>query len=342
VFWLVDDDPVVARRYVIRRRVPNVEVVPKKTLRAVWLALTAELTFFTHGLFTAVRPPANRLVVNLWHGDGPKTTRDAGYIASTVVVTGARMWQGYKARTFGLRSDDVAWTGNPRSDALLRGMTAEQWKRLDLDAHQTLVLWMPTYRVARNEEGLLWEDGTPLSRRSDLVDLRELASVPGVSVVVKPHPMDRDNYSRLGIRILTDADLQAADVALYELLGCCSALISDTSSTWVDFLPLGRPIAFFLPDAEELEATRGLNVSDLPSILPGPVLRDVRDIRDFLESVARDPEDPRLIEAERRERIGPAPLGDAPGRLLDWLDDYQVDRGRRPLCREQASGDAVR
>jgi CDP-glycerol glycerophosphotransferase (TagB/SpsB family) len=220
-------------------------------------------------------------------------------------------------------------------------MTAEQWKRLDLDADQRLVLWMPTYRVGRNQEGLLWEDGTPMSRRSDLVNLHELASCPGVSVAVKPHPMDRDDYSRLGIRILTDAELQGADVALYELLGCCSALISDTSSAWVDFLAMGRPIAFFLPDAEELETTRGLNVPDLPSILPGPVLREVRQIRDFLRSVARDPADPRLMEAERRRRIGPAPLGNASGRLLDWLDDYQVNRTRRPLFREDTSGNGV-
>src|SRR5215211_7575077 len=112
VFWLVDDDLRTARRFVAQRRLTQVAVVSKKSFRAVWLALTAEATFFTHGLFTAVSPPTTRLVVNLWHGDGPKTTTHEGYISSTVAVTGARMWQEYKAKLFRLRVDDVAWTGN--------------------------------------------------------------------------------------------------------------------------------------------------------------------------------------------------------------------------------------
>ena len=45
----------------------------KNSLRSLLVALRAEATFFTHGLFTAVDPPDDRLVVNLWHGDGPKT-----------------------------------------------------------------------------------------------------------------------------------------------------------------------------------------------------------------------------------------------------------------------------
>ncbi|SFT33991.1 CDP-glycerol glycerophosphotransferase, TagB/SpsB family [Geodermatophilus amargosae] len=331
VFWIAGGDPAVAQQHVTRHALAGVEVVPKKSLRAIWLAVTAEVTFFTHGFFTAVTPPRSRLVVNLWHGDGPKGTTHAGDIRSTVVVTGARMWHRYKAATFGVRERDVAWTGNPRTNALLRGMSDEQWRRLGLDPAGTLVLWLPTYRVGRNAEGLVWEDGAPLSDRADLRELYEVASRPGVSLVVKPHPMDRDDYSRLGIRVLTGADLRDAGVALYELLGSSTAMISDTSSAWVDYLVLDRPVAFYLPDADLLAATRGFNVPDLLAILPGPVLRDVRDIRRFIEAVTRDPVDPALRYPAERERIGAAPVGDAPNRLLDWLDTYQRDRGGRPL-----------
>ncbi|MGY1735351.1 CDP-glycerol glycerophosphotransferase family protein [Geodermatophilus sp. SYSU D00684] len=331
VFWLSSGDPAVARRHVARHGLAGVEVVPKKSLRAIWLAVTAEVFFFTHGFFTAVTPPSSRLVVNLWHGDGPKETTHAGDVRSTVVVTGARMWQQYKAETFGVREQDVAWTGNPRTNALLRGLGAEQWERLRIDPADTLVLWLPTYRVGSNDKGLVWADGEPLSERSDLRDLREVVSRPGISLAVKPHPMDCDDYSRLGIRVLTDADLRDADVALYELLGSSAALISDTSSAWVDYLALGRPVAFYLPDADQLAANRGFNVPDLLAILPGPVLRDVREVQGFLEAVARDAADPALAYPAERERIGTAPVGDAPNRLLDWLDDYQRDRGRRPL-----------
>jgi hypothetical protein len=336
-YWLVDGDPAVGRRHVERHRLRRIEVVPKQGLYAVWLALTAEVTFFTHGFFTAVRPPSTRLVVNLWHGDGPKATTHVEGVSSTVAVTGARLWQQYKADTFGLRVEDVAWTGNPRNDALLRGMSTDQWERLGLDPTEALVVWLPTYRVGRNAGGLLWEDGEPLSRRGDLRDLGRAVSREGLSLILKPHPMDRDDYTDLGIRVVENSDLEAADVALYELLGSSSAMISDTSSAWVDFLGLDRPIAFFMPDADELATKRGFNVPDLLGILPGPVLRDVRDLQEFLEAVNRDPADPALLHKDRRARIGPAPLGEFSNRLLDWLDHYQVARRKRPMFSDGSS-----
>ncbi len=339
VHWLVDGDPSVALRHLQDKGLaPQVRVVPKASVRAVWLATTAEVTFFTHGLFSAVVPPPSRLVVNLWHGDGPKANDHAGDIRSTVVVTGTRMWQRYKAETFNVRERDVAWTGNPRGNALLRGLSREQWQRLGLDPDDTLVLWLPTFRVGRNEEGLVWQDGVPLSGRGDLHDLREVATRPRLSLVVKPHPMDRDDYSQLGIRVLTDDDLRDAGVALYELLGSSAAVISDTSSAWVDYLPLDRPVAFFLPDIDELASHRGFNVPDLRAILPGPVLRDVADVRAFLEAVVQDGGAAAREYATERDRVGAAPLGNAADRLLDWLDDYQRSRGRTTLFGADAAG----
>lgn len=331
VFWLVDDDPRIARRCVRRYSLRRVEVIPKKGLKALWLALTAEGTFFTHGLLTAVRPPANRLVVNLWHGDGPKVTTNLDNVASTVAVSGARLWHAYKAEIFKLGLDDVACTGNPRIAALVRGLSADQWQRLDLDPAKPFAVWLPTFRLGRNARGAVWEDGALLSGRSDMREFHQVSMRHGLSLVVKPHPMDQDDYASLGIRVLTNADLESADVALYELLGSASAMISDTSSAWVDFLAVGRPVGFFLPDAGELAASRGFNVPDLLAILPGPVLRDVRELDEYLELVAGNPRNEELLYEDRRARIGVTPPGDAPGRLLDWLDSYQRDRGRQPL-----------
>src|SRR5687767_3281289 len=90
--------------------------VAKTSLRAVLISLTAELTLFTHGLYTAVRQPADRLVVNLWHGDGPKATRDTGLVRSSVVVSQTRLWGEYKARVFSLPAQALALVGNPRVD----------------------------------------------------------------------------------------------------------------------------------------------------------------------------------------------------------------------------------
>src|SRR5829696_6558785 len=49
IFWLVDGDPQVALQHVQRRGLDRVHVLRKASIRAVWRATTAEVTFFTHG-----------------------------------------------------------------------------------------------------------------------------------------------------------------------------------------------------------------------------------------------------------------------------------------------------
>ncbi|HEX6760063.1 MAG TPA: hypothetical protein VF086_16910, partial [Propionibacteriaceae bacterium] len=76
--------------------------IRKNSVRSLLLALRAEATFFTHGLFTAVDPPGDRLVVNLWHGDGPKAVKDTDLIRSNVVVAATVLWGERRARMYGL------------------------------------------------------------------------------------------------------------------------------------------------------------------------------------------------------------------------------------------------
>ena len=129
----------------------------------------------------------------------------------------------------------------------------------------------------------------------------------------------------------TNADLDAAGTTLYQLLGHASAVISDVSSVWTDYLSLDRPVAFYVPDLEEMKERRGFNVDDLESLLPGPRIVAPADITAFLDGVAAG--DPALAPSRfpGYEAIGPAAAGGASDRLLDWLDDFQARRGRRPL-----------
>jgi len=76
IYWLLEDVGYLGPEFGAVDLADSARIVRvrKKSLKAIWFCLTAELTFFTHGLYTAVDAPRNRLVVNLWHGDGPKAT----------------------------------------------------------------------------------------------------------------------------------------------------------------------------------------------------------------------------------------------------------------------------
>ena len=89
-----------------------------------------------------------------------------------------------------------------------------------------------------------------------------------------------------GAVILTNDELAAAGVQLYELIGASSGLLTDYSSVWIDYLSLDRPIGFVVPDELGYAAGRGFTPPDaLDSVCPGVRLVDIDEIRVFAEDV---------------------------------------------------------
>ena len=342
VYWLLSDIDYGGPAYASSDLVGSTRLVrvPKNSPSAVRLALTAESTFFTHGLFCAVRPPANRLVVNLWHGDGPKLPADTDLIRSTVAVAGTKLWGSQRPKRFGLHPDHVAILGNPRIDQFTAAPRAEVLRQLGLDPERRTVLWLPTYRTASGPYGRSWNTTESLSTNAAVTAivaaLGAAAREASLQLVVKPHPLDADVYGDLGVRVLPHDELSRAGITLYQLLGAADAIISDVSSVWPDFLSLDRPIGFYVPDLEELQSGGWLNVDNLATLLPGPRIENAEDARHFLEVVAGDPDRIRPSHYPAFDRVGPADPDHVTDRLLDWLDDFQRGRGRKPLFSQPA------
>jgi len=292
------------------------------------------VTFFTQGFFTAVVPPRNRLVVNLWHGDGPKLSGGTDIVRSTVVVAGTRLWGRQRQQRFALPESAVAIVGNPRVDQFHATPPADVLDRLGLDTDKRTVLWLPTYRAARGPHGRTWRDADNLSSNPEVAQiveaLRTASSAHSLQLVLKPHPLDPDSFESLGVSTLDHSALTVAGVTLYQLLGAVDAVISDVSSVWTDYLALDRPIGFYVPDLEELQRAGKLNVDDLEALLPGPRIRTADDAARFIEAVADAPDQVRPSRFPGAARIGAVSEPGAADRLLDWLDGFQQDR-RRPI-----------
>ena len=337
VYWLLEDVTYQGPHYAAQELADNRRVVRvrKGSARAYLLSLTAETTFFTHGLFNAVAPPDNRLVVNLWHGDGPKLAKDTHLFRSTVVVAGTALWGAQRMERFGLPRENVAVVGNPRVDQLTVGSRSEVLRRLGLDPDRRTILWLPTFRTGSAHHGQSWSDADNLSGRTGVVELVEAlsraAGEHSMQLVVKPHPLDADSYAAFAVDVLPHERLLDAGVPFYALLGVADAIISDVSSVWVDFLTLDRPIGFYIPDLEALQAGRGFNVEDVASLLPGPRIENALDAVRFVADVAARPQELRPSSYPGCARIGIVAGGRVADRLLDWLDDFQRARHRDPL-----------
>jgi CDP-glycerol glycerophosphotransferase len=337
VYWLLRDLAYRGPYYAAQELsdAHRVVRVRKRSLRAYLLSLTAETTFYTHGLFNAVDPPDNRLVVNLWHGDGPKLAKDTHLFRSTVVVAGTALWGAQRMERFGVSRENVAVVGNPRVDQLTVGSRSEVLSRLGLDLDRRTILWLPTFRTGSADYGRTWSDADNLSGGAGVAELVEslsrAADEHSMQLVVKPHPLDADVYAVFDIDVLPHERLLEAGVPFYALLGAADAIISDVSSVWVDFLTLDRPIGFYIPDLEALQSDRGFNVEDVASLLPGPRIESALDAVRFVGDVATRPHEIRPSGYPGCARIGIVTGGRVADRLLDWLDDFQRARHRDPL-----------
>lgn len=150
-------------------------------------------------------------------------------------------------------------------------------------------------------------------------ELRELDAYLGRShamLIIKPHPLQLLDYvkqTRLeNIRFITDEELGARDIQLYELLENVDALITDYSSVFYDYLLLDRPIGFTLGDMEEYQ--RGF-ITDHPlEEMPGEKIRSMDELKAFVDDVRMGKDD---YAGDRAAMIS---------RVFDYPDDKNCER----------------
>jgi CDP-glycerol glycerophosphotransferase (TagB/SpsB family) len=319
----------------------RLRVLPRLGLAAMARYLTADVTFFTHGLYGNPAPPRRRVLVNLWHGDGIKVNdtrmRSAsGAAAATYVVGSTELLTRRKAADLGLRPADAIITGNPRTDQLADPPSAAALERLGLPTDAPFVVWMPTFRVVR-QTGVTsaWADVAGIDEGALAAVMRagaaELAE-RGITLAVRLHPLDAATTSVAGAVTLGDAELAAAGTTLYRVLGAAAALVSDYSSVVTDFLLLDRPLGFVVPDLAAYVAGRGVYPADAMDWLPGPVLRAAADFGELAEDVLGDGRRYAGLREAARQRLGLVAGAAAADALLTELGRREAARGR-PLSR---------
>jgi CDP-glycerol glycerophosphotransferase len=285
---------------------PRVRSIPRSSLHGVLHYLTAEVVFFTHGLYGDPSPSPGQVIVNLWHGDGPKqdsTHRIGGPspAPSTFIVGSTALFTERKAQALGIAAGGVLLTGNPRTDQFFRAPRADGGS-LGIGLEQPFVMWLPTFRRSR-PVGLNGARVGPSSMSDAELDAAMAAGVrsltrAGVAVVVKRHPLDSNTADIPGARVVRDQDIQRAGLTLYEVLAASHGLITDYSSVWTDYLLLDRPIGFVAPDEADF-TEHDLYPADILNWVPGIRLRDEESFRRFAADVLSGGR----LEVERRRRV---------------------------------------
>jgi len=122
------------------------------------------------------------------------------------------------------------------------------------------------------------------------------------------------------------------DIDVYDVLPYASALVSDYSSLIFDFMLLGRPIVYYVPDLEQFKTECRSMIFEPEEVAVGPLCRDSDQLFGALADIANGTARP-AAEAERRNtvirRLHTYVDGEANHRVRDALERRLLGRNGR-------------
>lgn len=152
---------------------------------------------------------------------------------------------------------------------------------------------MPTYRKSTIYTDSSAEDKYALGviqSNAEFFRLNEFLKMHKLHIIVKPHPLQLLDGQFLtsvsNIHYIVNEQLFKKQILLYELIGCCDALLTDFSSVFFDYLVLNRPVAFFMNDFEKYD--RGFIMDNPFDYMPGEKIYHLNDLYLFLQNVVRE------------------------------------------------------
>lgn len=259
--WLVSD--VTYDLEVRLEHYPGTKMYKRKTLKGWLNFVTAKLVFHTHGIysFNKINPKSNkRIIFNLWHGMPIKQVGilDRKYKEPEAIqerkshfsIATSDFYRNIIASSFAIPKENVFSVGLPRNDVLINGLSSckrdSVLAKLKLSFDERLIVWLPTYRQSivgdirsdSNYESFIDELGLDFFNQLDYI-----ASVYGLQIIIKLHPMDilnstmnSDDFGFKKIRIISASSWQEKKVELYDLLAISDLMITDLSSALIDAL----------------------------------------------------------------------------------------------------------
>ncbi len=275
----------------------------KKKLEYLWTLATARALVYSNRLLG--KYSKKQYSIDLMHGMPLKRTQEIYRIDDRCdnVVCTSDFFADNLVSGFGVAREKLLNVDFARNDFLFTDRDVPA--ALGVRGFDKILVWMPTFRQNRVQQQFDiagTATGLPLiNTGEDLARLDRRLRETGSLLIVKPHPAQAKLLADMGtenFRILTNADLAAADVQTNELLGCADALITDYSTVYYDFLLTGKPIGLTTDDAKEYTDKRGFFYDDPYSVLKGARMENVDALLQFITDV-KNGEDPHADERRR-------------------------------------------
>lgn len=344
--WAVND-PKSADLPAEYRSHPRVSFVARRSRAYSRYLATAGYLFNNATFPTEFSKRPGQVYVNTWHGtplkkmgyamaDGAVGTRNiirnfvaADYLLSSSPFMTEQMYaRDYRLRNIfngriieeGLPRTDLQYAPGARSEALARLRAA------GLQPAEKIAVYAPTWK---GESFYRPEDSSAEVARAVAAMAESLG--PDWTVLAKVHQVV---YNAAAASGNLAGHLVPNSIPTNLVLAAADVLVTDYSSIFMDYLPLDRPILFYIPDRKEYEESRGLY--EPPGDLPGAKAETLDQLSEAIGRLARGEED-RGDAAARRDwaaRYAPHDDGCVTQRVVD-----AVFRGAKDLRSIDISSD---
>lgn len=218
--------------------------------------------------------------------------------------------------------------GFPRNDDLFSKSKDIRFIFKD-KSYKKVIVWLPTYRQRVNKDSNLsmdnsFELGLPVIYNvENLKEINNLLKKLDILLVLKPHPAqdlsvikaeDLSNFV-----ILTNKDLQNADINLYEFLGQTDGLITDYSSVYYDYLLTDKPIAITTDDLEEYKKVFEFVYDDIFKVIKGEYINNIEDFKTFLNNISTGNDIAKEARLNAKKTLHKFQDGNSSKRVYDFL-----------------------
>jgi CDP-glycerol glycerophosphotransferase len=214
------------------------------------------------------------------------------------------------SNAFRVPKEKILALGYPKNDILFT--EDEKFvKKLKLkygipDKIERIILYCPTFRKDRSLRFSISK-----KKFQDLENLlRETKSIFLLKGHIYTQNINFKDYENIMIAP-KDSDIQ-------ELYLLTDILITDYSSTMLDFSLLNRPILLFPYDLEDYKKSRGMYY-DLEDIAPGPLLHNFHDLINGIRNIDEINKEYKQRRNEIRDRFNKYVDGNTIERILDFL-----------------------
>lgn len=295
--WIVKNLEFCRENYPNKNTVFVSRISEKKSeiLRFNYYMSTGKYFLFSHP-YWFVKKKKEQIVVHTTHGTPFKDTPNNTGVENTFdyELSATKFTQPWILKVLNCTADRSFICDHPRNDFMFSVNKADVIPKLfNWQSDEKVIMCMPTFKQSKFMHDCDVIDKfslTVVEAENELIELNNMLNEYKIHLIVKLHPLQStDVLSMLdlsNIHYIQNAELFNKKILLYNLLGCCDALITDFSSVFFDYIQLDRQIAFFTKYFDEYN--RGYVMDNPKDYLVGENINTYADLINFIKNVNDD------------------------------------------------------